>query len=535
MKQDKTGFSIIIPTYSAAVELDLTLTSLEKNSRLDNELIIVVDALKDGGYDDEVITVLEEHDREFIKNEENRGPYGSWNRGARQAKRNWLCFATDDQYFAPGWDEALWQHKDKKVLLTGTVVEPGIISVWEDNIEKDFGHNPLEFEEEEFIAFSRKKAQDRVVDGGFFIPMVVTKQAFGELDGWPMEGEFGTRDAPANDIAFVEDAKQHGLSHKRSLASFSYHFQGSSWRRKKKAQGISVAMISRPNEAKIEPVLASVSDWVDEIVVVVDSDEKVGGSTVEAAQKYQAKIFFHAMDDYSSQKNFAIEHCRGEWILSLDSDEVVSTGLAEELQQVTDNLSYNGYLVPRENIIFGKKIKGAGWYPDYQLRFFVKGYGQFSEIIHERIQVNGSVGKLKNPLIHYNYRSVSGFIARLNRYTDLEAEKLAQQDYRFRTIDLLKKPYREFISRFFAKKGWQDGLHGLALSLLMSFYSLMIYLKTWEKEGFAEKELDYDKLARQTKHLKKDGLWWWYSFKAQRTKGFKELFYKVLAKIWQKL
>ena len=266
-----SGFSIILPTYNAAEELRLMIKSILENSRLDNQLIVIVDALKAGGVSNkDVLRVLEEFKIQPVINKRNLGPYRSWNKGAKLANKDWLCFVTDDQYFAPGWDKALWDFKKRQRILTSQLVEPGVIPVWRTNIEKDFGRNPKEFEEKEFLKFVRQESKKKVVNDGFFIPLLVHRDDFEKIGGFPTEGDFGSRDAPANDVAFIKKAKKEGFEFKRALNSFSYHFQGSSWRRKSIARGISAAIISRPNESKIRQCLDSVKEWVDEIIIVID-------------------------------------------------------------------------------------------------------------------------------------------------------------------------------------------------------------------------------------------------------------------------
>ncbi|PIS15291.1 hypothetical protein COT63_00720 [Candidatus Shapirobacteria bacterium CG09_land_8_20_14_0_10_38_17] len=527
MNKKQKGFSIILPTYNAAEELKLTIKSILKNSRLDNELIVIVDALKEGGWNKDILPVLEKFRIRPIINKNNLGPYGSWNKGVKLAKSDWFCFVTDDQYFAPNWDKALENFKKRRRILTSQLVEPGLIPVWPTNIKKDFGHNPQEFAEKDFLAFVKKASVSGLVDDGFFVPLVIHKRDFELLGGWPTKGEFGTRDAPANDIAFINKSKKIGFEFKRVLNSFSYHFQGSSWRRKKPARGISVAIISRPEEPKINETFDSVNDWVDEIVIVLDS--RVEGNVYQAAKKFKAKIFYRDFDDYSSQKNFAIGKAKGDWILSLDADEVVSAGLAKELQEVSQDLSYNGYFLPRKNIIFGQTINYAGWYPDYQLRFFVKGYGEFTSLIHERINVRGGVGYLKNPLVHYNYQTVAGFIDRLNRYTDAEAQQLIISGYQFQGQDVLLRSTEEFFRRFFALRGWKDGFHGLSLSLLMAFYTLVTYLKVWEQAGFKKESLP---AKEALKKIKKEWLFWWQTLLiAQEENKVKRFYLKVRKKL----
>mgnify|MGYP001116518629 CR=1 FL=1 len=516
MKKE-SGFSIILPTYNAAEELKLMIKSILGNSRLDNQLIVIVDALKGGGVSEDVLRALEEFKIQPVINKRNLGPYRSWNKGAKLASKDWLCFVTDDQYFAPKWDKALWDFKKRQRILTSQLVEPGVIPVWQTNIEKDFGRNPKEFKEKEFLKFVHRESKKRVVNNGFFIPLLLHKDDFKKIGGFSCEGEFGTRNAPANDIAFIKKAKKEGFEFKRALNSFSYHFQGSSWRRKNIARGISAAIISRPNESKIRQCLDSVKEWVDEIIIVIDSKEK--GNVAREAKGAGAQIFYRQFDGYSAQKNFAISKARGQWILSLDADEVVSSKLAKELKKASKDLSYNGYYLPRENIIFGKKIRNAGWYPDYQLRFFVKEYGEFSGIIHERINVRGGVGYLKNPLVHYNYDSIESFIDRLNRYTTLEARQLTDEDYKLKQEDFITRPIQEFLRRFFSLKGYRDGLHGLALSLLMAFYTLVIYLKIWQKEGFKRKSISSVSAKKLVNQSKKEANYWWYTFLLEKEKS----------------
>ena len=529
---EKISFSLILPTYNAAAELSLALSSLKKNSFLDNELIVVVDALKEGGVNKEVLKVLEKAGIKPLINKENLGPYKSWNKGAKKATKPWLCFLTDDQYFAPGWDKALGDFCQKGRILTSQLVEPGIIPVWPTNIKKDFGQNPQEFREKDFLEFVKKQERKELANDGFFIPLVIHREDFWQIGGFPVEGEFGSRDAPANDIAFIKKAKAAGFEFKKALNSFSYHFQGSSWRRKKKAEGISVVIISRNEEPRIRQCLLGAKKVADEIVLVLGSREK--GNVLEEAQKVGAKIFYRPFDNYSNQKNFAISKARGDWIFSLDADEEISSSLTKELKEVTADLSYNGYLVPRQNIIFGKKIRGGGWWPDEQLRFFVKGFGQFFGLIHERVIVRGGVGKLKSPLIHYNYDSLEGFIDRLNRYTSFEAEKLVKEGYSFSQKDCLTRPIEEFLGRFFAQKGWLDGFHGLALALLQAFYTLVIYLKVWQKEGFAfMKPLSDKEIQKISREKKKEFCYWRDTYLIEKEENsFKRFFLRLRRKIF---
>jgi len=165
------------------------------------------------------------------------------------------------------------------------------------------------------------------------------------------------------------------------------------------------------------------------------------------------------------------------------------------------------------------------------LRFFVKGYGEFSGIIHERISVQGGVGHLKNSLVHYNYDSIDGFLDRLNRYTTFEADQLTDGGYKLRQEDFITRPVQEFLRRFFSLKGYRDGFHGLALSLLMAFYTLVIYLKIWQEEGFEEKLISLTSAKKLANQLKKEIGYWWYTFLLEKEKGkLKNIYLRIRKK-----
>lgn len=230
---NKNGFSIILPTKKAAEELNLCLKSLSLNSTLDNELIVIVDIDKDGSANSKVISILKERNIRFIKTHKNLGPYGCWNIGAKLANRQILCFITDDQYFAPDWDSEIIKYMSNNYIISGQLVEPGVLLPAFSTILKDFGESAKNFHENDFIQFVKKIRKERLVNGIFFIPLVIYKKNFINLGGFSTFGNFGIKSKP-NDIYFIKKALNSGYKFKTSLSSISYHFQASSWEKHKK-------------------------------------------------------------------------------------------------------------------------------------------------------------------------------------------------------------------------------------------------------------------------------------------------------------
>lgn len=270
------------------------------------------------------------------------------------------------------------------------------------------------------------------------------------------------------------------------------------------------AVINTFNEEKnVERVIRSVS-WVDEVIVCdMYSEDK----TVEVAKRLGAKIFLHKRTSYvEPARNFAISKAKGDWILVLDADEEMPDSLAEKLQQLISNINISFVEIPRKNIIFGKWMKAAGWWPDYHVRFFKKGAVVWSDQIHSKPQTKGQGLTLEEKgelaIVHHHYGNVFQFIERMNRYTAIQAKELKRGGYKFSWTDLISQPVDEFLSRFFARQGFRDGLHGLTLSLLQAFSHLVLYTKLWEMEKFSQQDLKLSEVEEITKETKKKLNYW---------------------------
>ncbi len=251
---------------------------------------------------------------------------------------------------------------------------------------------------------------------------------------------------------------------------------------------VSIVISAHNEEKKIEECLRSAT-FADEILVI---DSSSTDQTNRIAREYTKKVFMRKNNFMlNSNKNYGFQKATGDWIVSLDADERISKELAEEIKDALKKEDeITGYWIPRKNIIFGKWIQHSGWYPDLQLRLFRKEKGKFAERhVHEMISLEGKSKELKHHLIHYNYDSVSQFIHKLfTIYAPNEAEQLIEKGYVFKWQDALRFPFDEFLSRFFAREGYKDGLHGLVLSLGMSFYHFIVFAYIWEHIGFKEVE-----------------------------------------------
>lgn len=312
---------------------------------------------------------------------------------------------------------------------------------------------------------------------------------------------------------------------------------------------LSVVISAYNEENKIEACLKS-ADFADEIIFV---DNSSTDKTEEIAGKYTKNIYKQKNDPtcIDLQKNFGFSKATGDWILSLDADEEISKELADGIRQFLDRSSslsenprtkneeqraINGYWIPRKNYIFGKWIEHSGWYPDYQLRLFRKGKGKYiNKHVHEDLGVDGETANLKNHIIHHNYDTITDFINKtVNIYAVNEAEEKLRKGYSFSYFDVIRFPLGEFLSRFFARKGYKDGFHGLVLALLMAFYHLIVFAFIWEKRGFKEYEGKefLDDTEKEFERAGKEIFFWISKEKMEAIKNpLKKNLYKISRKI----
>lgn len=238
------------------------------------------------------------------------------------------------------------------------------------------------------------------------------------------------------------------------------------------------ALVLTYNEAEnINDCLASL-DWVDELVVV---DSYSDDGTKELAEQFTTHVYQREFDDFASQRNFALDKLTTEWVLVVDADERITPELQTEITDILENPQAEGYRIPRKNYFLGRWIKYCGWYPDYTLRLFKRANNRYSGLVHEGLDLKGEVEELANPLLHYTYRDLEHYLAKINHYTTLDAAKKYQAGQQKSLLYIFLRPVVEFIKKYLLKKGFLLGAQGLILSVLSAYYQFLKYAKLWEK------------------------------------------------------
>lgn len=273
---------------------------------------------------------------------------------------------------------------------------------------------------------------------------------------------------------------------------------------------ISAVIIAKNEEDKIAACLDSVS-FADEIVFVDDGSTD---KTIEIAKQYTTTIYYHKSVGYvEPARNFAIAKARNEWILLLDADELVPETLKQRLKEIAiEENNVDAVFIPRKNIIFNKWIEHTGWWPDNNMRFFRKRAVSWSDRIHSQPHISGKqitlAAKEEYALIHERFTHVSQFLKMIDAYTTIQAKEYLEKNATFSWLLMIKEPWNEFLTRYFAWQGYKDGLHGLMLSLLMAFYILIMQLKVWEQKGFTKHNVSLQDVEKQILARNKELVYW---------------------------
>lgn len=245
-----------------------------------------------------------------------------------------------------------------------------------------------------------------------------------------------------------------------------------------RAMRISALVMARDEERNLPRCLQSLS-FADEIVVL---DTESRDATARVARRYTKRVYRVPFEGFSATRNKGFERCRGDWLLSIDADEEVSSALAAEIRAATaTDGGFDGFRIPRRALFLGRWLRGGGWYPDYQLRLFRRRKGRFDgRTVHERIVVDGPVETLQNDLLHHTYPELTGYLSRMNRYTTLQAEQLVADGRTPKLHRMALRPPATFLKMFLLRAGFRDGWHGFAVAALSAASTFFRFAKHWE-------------------------------------------------------
>ena len=242
---------------------------------------------------------------------------------------------------------------------------------------------------------------------------------------------------------------------------------------------------------RLQRCLESVQ-WADDLFCVVDP--KTSDGSDEVARRYSQHVVPHEYVNAATQRNWAIPQIETEWTLVLDADEWISDELAAKIHAIiAEPTSNDGYQIRRFSYFLGRLMRHCGWERDYNLRLFRTRKGRYlDKRVHSKVVVDGSVGRIDEPMYHDTYRTFEEFFTTFQRFTTWGAQDAYDAGKRARWIDIILRPLLRFFKMYVIRQGFRDGYHGVVLCGLGAFSVFTKYAKLWNLERQArEKNADF--------------------------------------------
>ena len=238
---------------------------------------------------------------------------------------------------------------------------------------------------------------------------------------------------------------------------------------------LSVIIITLNEAHAISLCLASVA-WADEVIVL---DAGSTDETVALCRDWGAKVSVNTdWQGFGIQKNRALALATGDWVLSLDADEVVSPSLQTDIQMAVQQSQNHSYAMPRHSNFCGQRIRYCGWQSDVVTRLFKRGYGRFSDDrVHEALQLDHPTIRFSSPLLHDSYISLEEALDKLNHYSSAGAKMALAQGKTSSLGRAILRGLWAFLRTYVLRLGFLDGRKGFVLAVLSAEHAYYKALK----------------------------------------------------------
>jgi glycosyltransferase involved in cell wall biosynthesis len=239
-------------------------------------------------------------------------------------------------------------------------------------------------------------------------------------------------------------------------------------------------VITYNEEKNIEEVIRNLN-FVDEIIIV---DSNSTDDTINIINKYShVKLIINKFENFSNQRNLAIQNASNPWILFLDADERITPELKKEiLETVKKPNPKSAYFFYRKFMFQNTPLLFSGWQTDKNIRLFQKEKAVYisDKLVHEKLDVTGEIGVLKNKLIHFSYSDYDSYKLKMQYYGRLKARELYEKGAKPTLFHFIIKPLYKFIHSFIIRLGFIDRKRGLIICYLNA-YSIYFRYKELKK------------------------------------------------------
>lgn len=229
---------------------------------------------------------------------------------------------------------------------------------------------------------------------------------------------------------------------------------------------LSVLIITLNEELHMSELLKDL-DFADEVIVV---DSFSTDRTKEIATTFKNVRFIeNHFENFTSQRNFAMDQAKNKWVLFIDADERLTPKLRKEIKEIiARDEDISAYLFYRKFFFKRKVLRFSGWQTDKIFRLFKKDDVRYTHkrLVHEKLEVNGKIGVLKPKLIHYSYNDYHSYKNKMRTYGNLKAMEKNMQGYKASLVKSMLHPLYTFLYRYFIRLGFLDGRKGVIICYL---------------------------------------------------------------------
>lgn len=242
---------------------------------------------------------------------------------------------------------------------------------------------------------------------------------------------------------------------------------------------VTVVILTYNEERLIKKAIQSALQCTSHILVV---DSGSNDQTTTIAEQLGATIVHRKWDDdFSAQRNFALQYVETDWVLYLDADEFINSTLAEDIKLVTSkNQPFYSYTIERRAFVFGKRLRYGSMRPDRVQRLFPRDAVVWVNKVHEHPETKLKIRNLKGYVDHHTYKNWNHYWMKMNHYTSIWAIDAYNRRKKTSYLSAFSHSFYAFIKSYFLERGILDGYLGLAVSFNYSMYTLMKYLKLIE-------------------------------------------------------
>ncbi|HSX48707.1 MAG TPA: glycosyltransferase family 2 protein [Candidatus Saccharimonadales bacterium] len=237
---------------------------------------------------------------------------------------------------------------------------------------------------------------------------------------------------------------------------------------------ISAVILTKNEERNIQRCIKSLQ-WCDEIVIVDDYSTDKTLSKVKECKVFKRKL----NGNFAAQRNFGLSKAKGDWILFIDADEIVTKELQKEIATRIKYSERNGFYLKRKDIFLGRELNYGETGNIKLLRLAKRNSGKWKRKVHEYWDINGEMCELPSPIIHYHDTNLSGFITKINYYSEIHAKENIKAGKRSNLLKIIFYPLGKFFVNYFLKLGFLDGTRGFIMATIMSFHSFLSWSRVW--------------------------------------------------------